>query len=313
MAWEPFEAWPGEGEGGAFRGRSEPVLASRDGLSFAERVQLFWRSSPDLPDRRVAARVAVTPDYVYVRRLDGSRERVPRALLRGARMAGRVAVYGVVDAEDLFMTVRRSCAAQAMLVEQLGKAEPVHLSKGVVGGTLLSVLVLCAGTGVLMEYPYRDALDRWSRDLWTAESALGFYAGVGLCVVGVLMSLWLPSRTRIDETGVERRRGVVPWLSFALPPEAFQGVTVTRPGTGTIVRGEPRPPTRPVFGYDVALLLRRPQRFGTVASVHSLSLELVQRGARERSDDVERRAHALADRVALLLGLPAGKVPAGGE
>ena len=58
MGWETIEELPGaRGDGGAFRGRAVPVLAERRGLSMGERLRLFWRSTPELPEGRAARRV----------------------------------------------------------------------------------------------------------------------------------------------------------------------------------------------------------------------------------------------------------------
>jgi hypothetical protein len=125
--------------------------------------------------------------------------------------------------------------------------------------------------------------------LWTSETALGFYGGVGAILVTLVALLWLPAWTRIDETGVERRRGLVPWLAFRRPPEDFERVELVR------VMGYPgRSTVRQLLALAVELVMRRAGRLGTLAPRKSLALRLHMARTRGARDEAASFAAAVA-------------------
>ncbi len=293
MAWEPFDTWPGgSSEGGAFRGRSEPIEAERGGLSGLERFQLFFQSSPDFPDKRVVRRAVLTPNHLYVARMDGTEARVPRTALRGVRHVGRLTVLGVVDDEDVLLPRRVGCPLQDALVLQLGEQPPIHIPFARALGFFMTLITSLIASAVFSEYSYATWRRHWSDGLTTSESSLGFYAGVGLCVLALLFFLWIPTRLVIDETGVTRRRGLVPWMSFHYPPEKFSGVRVQT------IWGHTRNRGRYMAGSAVVLAFRQPMRFASLLPRTQTRLRNFSQSPLGKADAV-----ALAQRVAALLSV----------
>ncbi len=294
MGWEPFDTWPGgSSEGGAFRGRSEPIEAERRGLSGLERLQLFFQSSPDFPDKRVARRAVLTPNHLYVARMDGTEARVARTALRGVRHMGRLTVLGVVDDEDVLLPRRLGCPLQDALVLQLGEQPPIHIPFARVLGLIMTLITGLIAAAVFSEYSYATWRRHWGMGLSTSESSLGFYAGVGVCLLGLLFFLWIPTRLVIDETGVTRRRGFIPWMSFHYPPEKFSGVRVLP------VYDQPRRGGRVLAGHGVVLTFHSPMRFGSMLPATRTRLRnfgLSMMGTSE--------AEMFAQRVATLLSVP---------
>lgn len=304
MSWEPFERWPGEDAGGAFRGASEPRIAERRGLTVGDRVRLFLADRPDLPAARVAERVALSARHVYVERRDGSRERVARARLEGARRDGPLLVVGVADGEDLFLPSREREPVQERLVEQLGIAEPLRIARGQVATLLGSVSLAAFGVALLQSYPLRQVVEHARAGLWTSESSLGFHGGVLALALAALLVLWAPSLTTIDRTGVERRRGLFrAWVSRR-PPEDFSAVAVL-PHRGK--RGKYGSVT--TVAYSARVRLRREGRLGSLTRVRHVELRWVY--APEAADLARARAEAslIAQRAATLLGLPVESDP----
>lgn len=229
MAWEPVERWPGEAGGeGAFRSGAEPALASRGAPSPWERVRLFWFSSPELPLEHVARRAVLTSSYVYVERMTGRRERVRRAMLRGFRREGGRLIVGVVDGEDLVLPFRVGCALQAQLLAQLGgKAGERWVGRQHVRlGAASSAAAGLAAWTLLAAIRPETVRAHWALELYTSETCLRAYFGVGLALVALALLLWVPMRVRVDALGVEVRRGLVPWLPFFLPAERVAAVVV---------------------------------------------------------------------------------------
>lgn len=293
MSWESFESWPGGGGGGgAFRSAAEPVVAERRGLRGRERLRLFFKSSPDLPAARVAERAALTATYVYVERRDGSQERVRREQLRGVRRDGPVGVFGVVDAEDLFLPWREGDDLQDTLVRQLGQ-RPAWVSRvGIVPTLLLAVVLGFFDFVLFAEYPVATMRRHWSMGLTTSESSLGTYAAFGLALLILFFVLWLPSHLRIDETGLTRWRGVIPWMRFETPPEVFRRVRLET------IYGRTKSGGRFLMGYAVELDTASPRRIGSLVRYRRFRLQYLPAKVGHAVAD------ALAARISQLLGVP---------
>lgn len=304
MSWEDVDALPGAAQGGAFRGSAEPVVAERVGLRPAERLRLFWHSDPDHPLNRTAERVAVTSQYVYVARRDGTKARVPLERLHGERLdRGRV-IYGVKDGDDLLLPYRDRCAVQVRLAAAVRGEDPVepwrdaqHVATSVVFG-----LAALSGSGVLLLlYPLGEALAHVEAGLYTAESVLGSLGGFAAALAGVFILLWAPSRWRIDAVAVTRTRGVVPWLSFSVPPERFRRATITKAWV------KPKNGPRRHVGWFVGLEPRAPIRIGSLAKVKNLHLRLERFSSKPAAGPSAtlKQARAFAERLRKLLSLEA--------
>lgn len=303
MSWETVEALPGAPAGDAFRGSAEPVVAERRALTAGERLRLFWHSDPDHPFARAVSRVVVTPAHVYVERRDGSRARVPLAALHGERLERGRVVYGVKDGDDLLLPYRAACAVQDRLAAAVRGGEPVEpwrRSEALLTSASFAIVGLAVGVGLYLEYPLADALDRLGKGLYTAESVLGTLTALAAVALGAHALLWWPSRWRIDGVAVTRARGVVPWLSFSVPPERFRRAVVKK------AFRQPKNAPRVHAGWTVALELREPTRIGSLAKLRALDVRHVLfRGAASGVGHMETLAEAkvLAERLRALLGL----------
>lgn len=289
MSWERFESWPGEGAGGAFRGSSEPVLAQCGGLSLAQRVRLFWRSSPDLPAGRIAERVMLTAAHVYAQRRDGTRERAPREALVGMRRDGPVLVVGVLDAEDLFVPWHARCPVEAALTEQLGRKGELRWQHGRLAGAVTAFIAGAWSIDWLREHPPARAIDHIAQGMFTSDAVL--YAGGGILVglVALLGLLWIPAWVRVDATGVEVRRGLIPWLPFRRPPEDFDGAGYRAEyGKGSVL-----------VAYKVAMTLRERSRFASFWAVDHVQIGYVPAkdgNAKKRAEDLVELAQRIHGR-----------------
>ena len=226
MSWEPFEQWPGDARGGAFRGASEPLLAERRGLSLSERVRIWLGSSPDFPLTRVATRLALTGRHVYVERRDGSRTRVARERVRGHRVEGPFALFAVEGAEDLVLPHRPECDLQGVLESGDERATPMLYDAGLVASAVASTVAAIASLWILADLGAARVWELMRRGPPFSESALTAYAGVGLAALALFFFLWGPSRVRVDRAGILRRRGVIPWLAFRCTPDEVQHTAV---------------------------------------------------------------------------------------
>jgi hypothetical protein len=297
VSWEPFERWPDESTGHAFRGASQPVLARRDGITLAERMRLFWRSSPDLPAQRVVAKARLTEQHVYVERRDGSRERVARSMLRGVRRDGPALVIGVREGEDVFLLERRSCALQSALIASAVHGGELRFAQGVKECAILAAIAAAIAFGLFLEYGIGRPLVHLRIGLYTSETMLGFYGALLASGIGLLAMLWWPSRIRVDATGVERRRGLVPWLVFRRPPEDFAAV-------GTLTEhADPHRGANRVVAVRVSLELRQSARFGTVWPTRYVLLDRIVPKNTHYPTDARTKALDVAERVRGILGL----------
>lgn len=302
MSWETVEALPGGSDGGAFRGGAEPIVAQRIGLRPTERLRVFWHSDPDHPVARTGERVVVTPHYVYVHRKDGAKLRAPLDRLHGERLdRGRV-IYGVKDGDDLLLPYRDRCEVQERLAAVVRGGEPVEPwrdTHNLVATLLFAIPALAVGVGLYVSYPIATALDRIAEGLYTAESVLGTAGAFGLLALGVFLFLWAPSRWRIDAVAVTRSRGVIPWLSFSVPPDRFRRAVIQ----DAHIKPKNRP--RQHIGWRVDLELREPTRVGSFFGIRRVTLLLVQHGGAMGLARSEKRAEAVAfaNRLQRLLSL----------
>ena len=240
MSWESVDALPDPNAvGSPYQAASEPVLARRAGLSAWEQLRLFWRSTPELPSRRAARVVVLTPNHVYVERMDGTRQRARREAFKGRRTVGPHVVYGVVDAEDLALLARPQCPVMAELDARFrasgdSEVEPVAFRVGVGPALLLAALAALPGVYFLTEYSLESMWDRIHRGLYTAEVVLGVVAGFAAVLASLALLLSVPVRWRIDTLGVHRARGIVPWLHYLDAADSFRAVMVrtVRPNAG---------------------------------------------------------------------------------
>ncbi|MEM9067738.1 MAG: hypothetical protein AAGE52_04505 [Myxococcota bacterium] len=285
MAWEPFEQWPGETRGGAFREQSEPVVAERAGPSTRERLRLFWSSQPDFPSAKAARRLALTATYVYVQRFDGDRRRVVRSKLRGLRRTSGLLIAGVVDDDDLIIPHREGCEAEAHLLKALSRSSGTWTHRVGVGlSVFVALLFFVVGAGLLSEYPFSSAVDAWRMGLTTAERVLGFGAAVAFLTASLMVTLWGSSRFRISGLGVERTRGLIPWMPFFVPAESITEVWVL-----------PSRQKRSNSWLYVRLRFRERQRFGSMFGARVIPVAVFL--PRQR-----REAVACGERIARLLG-----------
>ncbi len=304
MSWEEVEALPSGRTGGVFRGSAEPVVAQRNGATLRERVGLWWRSTPDHPSDRAARRIVLSSRYVYVERFDGTLGRVRLDQLHGERLHAKgLLLYGVRQAEDLMLPYRAGCEVQRHIASAVrGKTteQPWCETHGLVGWVLLAAVLAALSAIVFVEY---DPAEGWARirenGMWTSESALGLYAGIGLIVLALLAFLWGPSRWRIDEVALTRTRGALPWMPFTLPPEAFRGTRITPSYHKT--KNRPRYHS----GWHVRLLLADKQRVGSLFKTQHVVLKYFSFGGARPAPDkqaaVSEAAQQLARRIEALL------------
>jgi len=300
MSWESIDRWPGESrQGGAFRGSAEPVLASRSAPSAPENLVIWWRSTPELPYARTARQVALTSHYVYVERYDGSRERVPLSKLRGRRRDRRLMRYGVVDGEDLVLPHRRGCDLQADLARRLRGApgRMIVARHGVLGAILLAVFAGFLASVFGAETSMRGIEESFEHGLLTSEALVMLYAAAFSALVAAWALLWIPSRYRVDDLGVERARGLVPWLPFHRPPEDFGSVIVDR----TYVQKNGR---RYVTGYMVHLQLKHADRFGSFVKLWRVRIDTASQTRERNLHQARKQIRAEAHRLRDLLSIP---------
>lgn len=232
MSWETVDSLPDlHPSGSPYQSLSEPVVAKRVGLRPFERLRLFWRSTPELPSKRAAASVMLTPSHLYVQRVDGSRQRVRVEALKGRRVEGPLVIYGVVEGEDLALVMRSACPVITELDARLRSTRASDLPPVVTwrhrAMTLFAAVPLVmAGAYFLAEYSLEAMWDRIHRGLYTAEVVLGVAAGAAAMLAALLVLLLVPVRIHVDTLGVRRVRGIVPWLPYLYPPETFRAVRV---------------------------------------------------------------------------------------
>ncbi|HHH28737.1 MAG TPA: hypothetical protein ENK57_10390 [Polyangiaceae bacterium] len=305
MSWEAAERLPGAHSDGAFRSSAEPVIAERRGLRPLEWLRTYWRSTPELPFSRVVQHIVLTPQYVYVRRRDGTLSRVPRDRLHGERRERGQVVYGVYEGEDLLLSDRPGCAVQSRLSEQTSGGASVASSPWTSfdlarPGMLLSLMTGFFSAVLLSNYPLARTLDYIEAGFATSETALGTYLGLGMAALTVALWQWSPSRWHVDRVGLTRRRGLIPWLSFEVPPERIDRVLLT-PISGRYLGERSRR-----VGWTVSLLFRSPTRVGTLFNVRQVTLCRFNR-LRNLGDVQtqwpEHDAEALASRLRGLLDL----------
>ena len=305
MSWEDVDELPGKpGAGGAFRGAAEPVVAQRTGLTIGERLRLFWYSTPEEPTGRAARRILVTPQHVYVQRVDGSLSRVRHDALRGERVepGGRL-VIGVRDDEDLLLPHRAGCEAEKRLIAIVrGEAapEPWREWRGVILAAVFTIGAFALGTGLLIQYPIETMVEHVGRGLYTSESALGTYGGAAGLLAALLLFFFGGSRWQVDAVGVTRGRGILGWMRSIVPPERFRRA-VLRPAYV-----KPKNRARYHAGWWVQLELREKGRVGTLFPVKSVSLgyfPFEHPITPKVRQDKTAEAKQLADRLTKLLAL----------
>ena len=220
MGWESFERWPDESPaGGAFRGRSEPVVARRDGVTLRERWRLFWKHSPDHDSKRAVKRAMLTPTHLYVERLDGSTGRLPRSSIRACRRMDHRMLFGIEDGEDLIL-MHREEELQWKLVDLAGGSGDAWTRESHHAQAIwFTLFAFGIAAGLFGEYSFAGARDRWANGNYTAEVCLGIYAGLFALGAGIAAIAWIPSRVHIDRLGVERARGFLGLFKFHIPSD----------------------------------------------------------------------------------------------
>jgi hypothetical protein len=280
MSWEPFESWPGEGGQGAFRGASEPVLAQCRGLSLAQRLRFFWSSSPDLPAKRVAERVAVTGAHVYVERRDGTRERVTREALQGIRRDGPVTVVGVLEGEDIFVPSHERCPVEETLRVQLGRQGRITFRENIPGAAVLALAAGALGTHLLSQHSLWRAVAHLHHELYTSETVIGVSCGLAAVALALVVMLWVPAWVTVDATGVEVRRGLVPWLPFRVPAEEIKHASYT----------PQRDKNGHLLGYRVTAVLREAKRFASLSPRTHVTVGYVRADYAQASESAQKQA-----------------------
>ena len=293
MSWESVDALPAAASAGSpYQGASQPIVARRTPLSAWERARLIWRSTPELPSARAAREVVLTPNHLYVRRVDGTHQRVALEALSGRRYTGPMVVYGVVDGEDLALLLRRDCAVTAALDERFKASEkvglaPIVFEEGHAVALALAIVAALLATYLLTEYRIESMWDRLHRGLYTAEVVLGVVGGFTAALAALLFLLFLPMHWRIDTLGVHRARGFLPWLHYHDPPDSFRAAVVS------VIRTTQSGRTR----YRV-LLTRRSQ------DARDLWVRSFVDTPEKVGGEALGEATALAERAAALLGVP---------
>lgn len=299
MSWETVDSLPDlHPNGSPYQSLAEPVVAKRVGLRPLERLRLFWRSTPELPSKRAAESVTLTPSHLYVQRVDGSRQRVRVEALKGRRVEGPLVIYGVVEGEDLALVMRSGCPVITELDARLRNTAASELPpvvtwrhRGV--GLFVASLFGSVGTFLLTEYTLEAMWDRIHRGLYTAEVVLGVAAGAAAMLAALLVLLLVPARIHIDTLGVRRVRGIVPWLPYLYPPETFRAVRVD------VERMKTKGGGRLDLGYVVRL-----RRRGEAASEGDLDLRWFSYSEAVEKQETLRQADEFAQNVARLLELP---------
>ncbi len=251
MAWEPIEQWPGHKTHDSFRQASEPLVAERGSRSLFERFRGFWGSTDEDRASRLVHRIALTSNYVYVERADGSRVRTPRAALIAQQSVGSVVRYGVRRGDDFLLYARKDCNVQDALQEQLGNAgNPVEY--GNVGLALLvAALVSPFSLFVFLLITFFNGEPVFAVG-HTAQRALVFGISTPFLFGTLWLWLWLPFRLRVDTLGLHISRGFIPWLRWYVPIDELE--------------------LEPVF-QDAVFLLRVPRRFGSLFKRRKVTLD----------------------------------------
>lgn len=299
MSWETVTSLPqSHTSGSPYQGQAEPVVAKRIGLRAVERVRLFFRSTPELPSASAARSVVLTPNHLYVERVGGTIQRVRLDALKGRRVDGPLVVYGVNDGEDLALPARAGCPVIAALDARHGETgksalPPVVVRRHVALSLFVASLLAAPGTFWLVEYSLDEMWDRIHQGLYTAEVVLGVVAGAAAMLATLLVLQLAPMRIHIDTLGVRRVRGLVPWLQYVEPPEAFRSVRVD------VVRYRRKSGANVDAGFVVRL-----RRRGEEASRGDLELRQFILGEAQGMEEQRQQANDLALRVAALLDLP---------
>lgn len=298
MSWETVDSLPDPHRAGSpYQSVAEPVVAKRVGLTWREKLTLFWRSTPELPSKRAAESVVLTPSHLYVERVDGSRQRVRLEALKGRRVDGPRLVYGVLDGEDLALLTRSGCSVITELEARFrqttaSKFAPLrlHQNRGLAWG--LATVLAALGTFWLLEYSLEEMWDRIHQGLYTAEVVLGVVAGATSMLAALLVLLFVPMRIEVDTLGVRRVRGMLPWLHYLDEPEEFHQVRVD------VIRLNGNGGVRREVGFVVRLRFKGdPPRRADLDLQQFLHSTQVERGARSHD------AGELANRVGWLLDL----------
>jgi hypothetical protein len=121
VEWEPVDALPPEGgDGGAYRGSSETVLARRGAPSSSEAL-LMWLLKRER-DLAVSKQLVLTDERLYVERFDDSIWRMPRSTLRRARRTRSGDLVCTFGRDTLFVIAGRAgCPVTDALEAQLAE------------------------------------------------------------------------------------------------------------------------------------------------------------------------------------------------
>ncbi len=299
MSWETVTSLPqSHSSGSPYQGQAEPVVAKRIGLRALERVRLFFRSTPELPSARAARSVVLTPNHLYVERMNGAVQRVRLDALKGRRLDGPLVVYGVDDGEDLALPARVGCPVMMALDTRHGETgksglPPVVARRDMTMALVIASLFASVGTFLLAEYSLDEMWNRIHLGLYTAEVVLGVVGGAAAMLMALLVVQLVPIRIHIDTLGVRRVRGLVPWLHYLDPPETFRAVRLD-PIRLTAQTGAVQ-----IVGYVVRL-----RRRGEEASAGDLELRQFFLDKAQGLEEQRQLANDLALRVAALLDLP---------
>lgn len=253
MSWEQTDEWPdGRTEGGAFRAAAEVIVATREAPTALDRFRVWWHSTPDHPFGAMPLRVVLTPNWIYVETRRGGRQRARVEQILGSRReAGRV-IYAVADGDDLVLADRKGDALERALDERIGAKGEWRSDSAFIAVFLFGLAGLAAALGTTLSYR-AEGLDRIGRDMWTAESALGLYAGLGGVLLVLLFITFFPQRYVADSVGLTSVRGLFGWVRTTIPVERVAGVRI---GVITTSSKSGR-----FLHFHVELALRDPAKF----------------------------------------------------
>lgn len=224
MGWENVEEWPSNTTSGVYRGAAEIIVAERAGLTFLERIVLWWHSTTELPFADVAQDVVVTPNYVYVRKQDGTKMRVRRDALVQGRALGRRRQYSVPNGTDMVLSDRNGDDVERALMseeEVKGWTRPARWF------LTLGFMAAAIGLAVVTSEAYiNEGAGAVADGRYNSESAYWFYACIGLWAVPVILFFVAPHRLIVDAIGLRSVRGFPGGLRSTIPIEDIRFVDV---------------------------------------------------------------------------------------
>jgi hypothetical protein len=124
LSWHSVERLPAYEDDVLETRANETILAERTAPSNLELKQCWGFATPELPFGNVAARVLLTPLFIYVERIDGLSMRVARSAIHSVSEERGWKIFGVTGDEPLVFRSRGRCAVARHLCAALRAALP---------------------------------------------------------------------------------------------------------------------------------------------------------------------------------------------